>query len=282
VESAFSSETIRKNNQKRLQQDSRCQELIADIKAVEKLIDSFGFLQFGRDFIFCRKWSFSLQAIITSLELTIGSIIMCCECACIADANTLLRKYRDDLFFYLYIVVYDSNKKLDTPFATTDMEENISLWIRNDLNNLSIQDVLKAIGTSPQLRDAVATYKLQKSFNAIGERLNNFVHGNGYTYYNRNIEVYNDNELCGYLKALVYDLRYVTMAFMFLLILCSPLSIMSTDYIDYLEFGETPPEDSQYWVAPFVGRFISENSSLIDDNCYKYLLENTSMQLDPL
>jgi len=68
------------------------------------------------------------------------------------------------------------------------------------------------------------------------------------------------------------------MTFLFLLILCSPLSIMSTDYIDYLECGQTPPNDSQYWVAPFIEQFISEHSNLIDENCYKYLIENTSMQ----
>ena len=34
----------------------------------------------------------------------------------------------------------------------------------------------------------------------------------------------------------------------------------------------------QYWVAPFIEQFILENINLIDENCYKYLLENTYMQ----
>jgi len=247
------------------------------MKAIEDLISSFGFLQFGRDYIWCRRWSFSLQALISSVELTAGNIIECCECACIADANTLLRKYRDDLFFYLYIVVYDSNKKQDTPIDTTNMEENISRWIQNGLDSFYIQDVLRAIGASPELMEPASNYNLQKSFNSIGKRLNNFVHRNGYVYYNRSIGSYEENEFCNYLKVLQDDLKYMTVTFLFLLILCSPLSIMSTDYIDYLECGETPPDGSQYWVAPFVGRFLSENSNLIDDNCYKYLLEITNM-----
>lgn len=272
--------TIKHMNKAELLHNTKCQQLIDDIKVVEELISGFGFLQFGRDFILCDKWSFSLQSLIISIELTVGNIISCCENACVADANTLLRKFRDDLFFYLYIVVFDSRQKLEMPSDIQKMRKNISRWIQNDLNNLSIQEVLKVVGKSPQLRDVIAIYQLQKSFDAIGERLNNFVHGNGYAYYNRNIMEYKDNELFGYLKTLSDDMKYVTMSFLFLLILCSPLSIMATDYIDYLEFGETPPEDSQYWVAPFIEKFISENSDIIDENCYKYLAENTSMHFD--
>lgn len=112
----------------------------------------------------------------------------------------------------------------------------------------------------------------------MGKRLNNFVHGNGVEFYNRNINAYKAHELQDYLKILANDMKYITVTFLFLLILCSPLSVMSTDYIDYLDCGYTPPEDSQYWVAPFVEHFISNNINLIDENCYKYLEENTSMQ----
>jgi hypothetical protein len=256
--------------------------LIDEIKAIEKLIDDFGFLQFGRDFIMCDKWSISLQSLITSIELTAGNIVACCEYACIADSNILLRKYRDDLFFYLYIVVYDSSKNSENPFGNKKMKENISRWIKNGLDNFNINAVFKAVGTTQPLKEAVDTYELEKSFAAIGKRLNRFVHGNGYAYYNRFIEAYKENEFSNLLKTLVDDLKYVTVAYLFLLILCSPLSVMSTDYIDYIDFGESPPEDSQYWVAPFIMKFMSENINLIDENCYKYLLENTKMQFDPI
>lgn len=272
--------TIKELNQTEIQQDNIYQQLIDEMKAIEAFISSFGFLSFGRDYILCKNWSFSLQTIITSVELTAGNIIACCECACIADANSLLRKYRDDLFFYLYIVVFDSNQKLEIPNNSAIMEKNISRWIQNGLNNLYIQDVLKRIATSPQLKKAITAYKLQKSFEGIGERLNNFVHGNGFAYYNRNINAYKDDELHSHIKALANDMKYVTVTFLFLLILCSPLSIMSTDYIDFLDCGENPPEDSQYWVAPFIEEFISKNINLIDESCYRYLKENTDMQFN--
>lgn len=272
--------TIKKLNQTKMQQDIKCQQLINELKAIEKFICSLGFLSFGRDYILCKNWLFSLQAIITSVELTAGNIITCCESGCMADANCLLRKYRDDLFFYLYIIVFDSNQKREITNHTTEMEENISRWIQNGLNNLYIQDVLMAIGSSPQLKKAVTSYELQKSFNSIGERLNNFVHGNGFAYYNRNINVYEADELYDYMTVLTNDMKYITVTFVFLLILCSPLSVMSTDYIDYLDCGETPPEDSQYWVAPVIENFIANNINLIDENCYKYLIESTGMKFN--
>jgi len=281
MESTFNTETRRHANRIRIQQNAEYQQLIDEIKAIEKLIDSFGFLQFGRDYIMCDKWSISLQSLITSIELTAGNIVACCEYACIADANILLRKYRDDLFFYLYIVVFDSSKNSENPFGNKKMKENILRWIKNGLDNFNINEVFKAVGTSQQLKEAVDAYDLKKSFAAIGKRLNRFVHGNGYAYYNRFIEAYEENEFSNFLKTFVDDLKYVTVTYLFLLILCSPISMMSTDYIDYLDCGESPPEDSQYWVAPFIMKFMSENTSLIDENCYKYLLENTKMQFDP-
>lgn len=271
---------IKQINYEVVHEDIKIQQQIKEMKTIESFISDFGFLSDGRDYVLCDKWSFSLQSIITSVELTAGNIIQCCENGCLADGNALLRKYRDDLFFYLYIAIFDSNQKLGNVKKSTEMGENISRWVQNGLNNLYINDVLRAIGTSPQLKEAVAIYKLQKSFDVIGERLNDFLHGNGIAYYNRNIFTYKNDDCYIHIKRLANDMKYITVTFLFLLILCSPLSVMATDYIDYLDYGETPPKGSQYWIAPFVERFILGNINLIDVNCYRYLKESTNMEFD--
>ena len=102
------SSTIRQLNRKLIQENPTCQNSFNELKRLEKFLSRIGFLFFGRDFILCNNKVFSLQIISTSLELTMGSIISCCENGCVADANSLLRKYRDDMFFYLYLLVYDS------------------------------------------------------------------------------------------------------------------------------------------------------------------------------
>ena len=272
---------IRQFNQQIIINDTECQKAIIKMQSVERFLGDFGFLSFGRDYILCDNKAISLQMISTSFELTAGSIIACCESGCIADAFSLLRKYRDDMFFYLYIVVYDTRKKSGCETnATKKMERNIKRWLNNDLKNLIISDVLTDIGQSPWVEDAVKKYKLKSCFKDLGNKLNDYVHSNGISFYNQNINAYQEEDLHNQMNAVLKDLRFITVSFLFLLTLCSPLSIMSTDYIDYLDCGMMPPNGSQYWVAPFVADFFKSNMDLIDENCMDYLRDNSAMKFE--
>ena len=273
--------TTRQLNSQLIAQDKECEKSISEMRTVEKFLSDYGFLSFGRDFVFFRKQMFSLQMISTAFELTAGSIISCCESGCIADAYSLLRKYRDDMFFYLYIVVYDSFNKFDKETQiVSQMKKNIEKWIRNDLNDLNIGTVLQAIGQFPSVKEAVQKYNLKSYFDRLRNKLNNYVHSNGVSFYNRNVNAYRRETLQKLLLALQMDMRSITITFLFLLTLCSPLSIMSTDYIDCLDCNMTPPDESQYWVAPFVVEFFKRNIDLIDESCMQYLQDNTLMEFE--
>ncbi len=275
----FDSNLIRNTNKRIIADNPQYKEVISELHKIEHFISNLGFLSFGQTFICCGSYVFSLQKVMASVELTIGSIISCCESACVADANTLLRKYRDDLFFYLYVSVYNSICNLEKDEAKQSrMQKQISNWLENSMSELHIGDVMREIGTSPEIKEAVKKYKLQSFFCDLGKRLNNFVHSNGYEYYNLSVSIYTEDDLLKELKRLLDDTRFITVTFLFLLVLCSPLSVMSTDYIDYLEFKEIPPKGSQYWVAPFVENFFVKNIDLINENCMDYLRENTIMQ----
>ena len=277
----YGGSSIRQLNQEMIAQDLECQKIIAEMHAVEKFLSDFGFLSFGRDFVLCGKYTFSLQMVSTAFELTAGSMISCCESGCIADAYSLTRKYRDDLFFYLYIVVYDSCNKLDGKSQETDqMEANIERWINNNLDDLHIGTVLQAIGQSSRVRNAVQKYNLKSYFDTLNKRLNDYVHSNGLAFYNRNVNTYQGKTLQKQLQSLMTDMRSITITFLFLLTLCAPLSIMSTDYVDCLDCNMTPPDGSQYWVAPFVTAFFKRNIDLIDESCMKCLHDNTLMEFE--
>ena len=278
----FNDYSIRKLNYNYIAQDKDCQALLDEMRKIEKFLSDFGYLSFGRDLVLCRQYSFSLNTAATACELTAGSVISCCESGCMADAFSLLRKYRDDLFFYLFIQVYNASEKTENQSKNTkNMENSILRWIKNDLCNLNIGTVMKAIGQSPQVMDAAQKYNLQQYFDTINARLNNYVHSNGISFYNRNINAYPENGLKKQMQLLLKDMRFITISFLFLLTLCSPLSIMSTDYVDYLDCNMIPPEGSQYWVAPFVEEFFRNNIDLIDKNCMDYLKENTNMEFKP-
>ena len=277
----FSSETsVRDVNFNIIKYNKSCQDILASLKSLECFLCDFENLSSGRDIIFFHDRVFFLSKINISLECTMGSIISCCEYGCIADANTLLRKYRDDLFFYLYILFYDSEKKSGAESkALFEMEHNIDSWLQNELNHLNINSVLKAIASSPELNDAIKSYKLKSDFDRISRRLNSFVHGNGYWFYNQPSNDYKGSELAIEMAKICNDAKYVTVVFLFLLMLCTPIATMSTDYIACLDSGIQPPDGSQYWVAPFIQKFLAENESLISENCLQYLRDNTSMEI---
>ena len=270
---------MRNTNKTIINKSKDALKLIEQIKSLETLLTDFSFLIFGRDNIVCNNYVFSLQTILDSSQATLGNIIECCKCFCLADAYTLLRKYRDDLFFCLYLVIYNVNNKLQINRNTNKMEANIEQWCKNNLSNLNISEVLLTIGTSVYLKEAVYKYDLQTSFDKIGKLLNNYTHGNGYSFYNTKAWLLNEIDIEKQMNDIVCTAKNITLTFLFLLVLCAPQYIMSTDYIDYLESGQTPPAGSQYLVAPFIVKFFKNNLKMIDKNCYEYLKENTCMTL---
>lgn len=273
--------TDREMNQLAIKQDAVCQKIIRDLKSIEEFLNSFEDFGFERKLIVCRKSLLSLNVIMISLEFTAGSIISCCKAGCLADANTLLRKYRDDLFFYLYIVVYNENQfDVSAKSKIKEMENNIDHWVNDGLKDLNITTVLSTIAFFPEMKRAISEYKLKSFFDALGKRLNNYVHSNGIAYYNHRLDSFRRKEFQKDLEIILKDMRYITVSFLFLLTLCSPITIMSTDYIDCLEFNLDPPTDSQYWVATFIEEFFKSNLHLIDKNCINYLRKNTPMKFE--
>lgn len=270
--------TNRQMNQYKIEQDPVCQKIIQGLKSIEEFLNNFEGLAFDRNIIICRRPLFSFNAILPSLVFTAGSIVSCCESGCLADANTLLRKYRDDMFFYLYIVVYKKNTFDKTAESKIrEMKNNIERWDQDGLADLKIGVVLKTIASFPEMRNAIMKYKLKSFFDSLDTRLNNFVHSNGVSYYNRNFEKCRISDFQKGLEMVLKDMRFITVSFLFLLTLCSPITIMSTDYVDYLELNLVPPTNSQYWVAAFVEDFFKNNLDMIDKSCIDYLRENTPM-----
>lgn len=255
--------------------------MIKEIRYLQDFIDNLGVLTFGRDIIFIIKHKITIlpTKIYNSVVKTLQSIIGCCEHGNIADAYTLLRKYRDDLFFYLYLIVISENSDFYIDKKTNTQEIYVEKWLKNELSNLKITEILKYVSYSSKAKEGIIKYNLKDSFDKIGKNLNNFVHSNGVDYYNQNYYLYPEGELKSLTERFVNDLKYITMSFLFILSIIKNICIMSTDYIDALDFGDKPVKGSQYWVATFVSDFINKNGKLLDDNCKEYLREITGMEI---
>lgn len=158
-------------------------------------------------------------------------------------------------------------------------EKNIYDWVKNQQNDVYIGAIFKAIASS-RAGEAIKKYKLKDSFDKLASKLNNFVHANGRSYYNfsySRMDIRDNLEkVC---REFEEEITYITMSFLRVVVLIHPDLIMSEDYIDYLDCGHTPPENSQYWVAPFVSEFINRHKGILDENCDEYLRRVTGMQI---
>ncbi len=56
--------------------------------------------------------------------------------------------------------------------------------------------------------------------------------------------------------------------------------VMASDYLDYLECGQTPPENSQYWVAPFAIKTYNDTIRMKFPKLDKLILGYTYMYLN--
>ena len=69
-----------------------------------------------------------------------------------ADAYSLLRKYRDDLFYYVYFFTVADNSDLTQYVDVQQLNEdemNIWDWVHNKQKDLRIGSVLKCIASHP-------------------------------------------------------------------------------------------------------------------------------------
>jgi hypothetical protein len=253
--------------------NKHCNKLISEIEDIRDFFEDYSFHERPIvSYTAGKTMPFNLgrDRILFSIEQTLGSFQSVCGLGNFSDAHILMRKLRDDLFFYLFTTVTSIGGK---PIKVKEIE----LWMSNALSNLHFSDVLKRIANSPSLIEPIKHYKLQETFADIGAKLNNFTHGNGIDFYNMRYSHYQspgDDKLQNICEFLGHALNHVVVTFIFLETLCNPLSIASSDYVDHLDMGMTPPDNSQYWVAPYIKDFFERKKGFLDDNCITYLREN--------
>lgn len=271
------------NNKHFFTMNCEWQKLLREFESAKHFIDSLGLLAFGKDMGIIRSacgiQPVHTNQILQSAAQTIQSMIACAEYGNIADVHVLLRKLRDDLFFYLYVIVACRNNDILSEDNLSKQETYINAWIKNRLSRLNISEVIKDITNSGECVELVEKFKLKDELKQIGCTLNNYTHGNGNLYYNRLYTHYKGDEIRNISAELIYMLNYILITFVFLLVLLSPVSIIASDYLDALDFSMTPEENSQYWVVPFVVEFIEKHKDLLGKTSLEYLRTVTQMEI---
>lgn len=279
-EDIFDKDLKYKRNKEFVLNDVRFILLLEEIKYNKEFIYNLDELNYCKVIKLDLNNPFFISIILNSARLTLHSIQLCCENCNLADAHTLIRKYRDDLFFYLYILYVDNDTNIFSDEEKTKHQKNIDKWKEDGLSDLNITEILKYIGESDSSKEAVKKYKLKNSFTKISKDLNDFVHSNGKSFYNRGYIYYVDTKsIQENVNKIKYEINYITSVFLFLLILIRENYIASTDYIDCLDCGLEPEEGMQYWVAPFIKEYIDEKMILVNSEWKEYLKNKVSMEI---
>jgi hypothetical protein len=258
---------------------------------------------------------------LNAARYTLSSIWGCCKHACFSDAFTLVRKFRDDLVQYLFIVsTLDGIKGLSEEEAkryfnditnvdkvTEGMnllyeiissgrkkepyEKAVDSWLESTLSDdAHFQDrrlyfdaskYISMLKNNDTIKNCFELY-LVSLWSTLDRELNNYVHSNGRKYILSNLPDYIYNHRKDIIFHLISAIRDIMVIFISLIILIKPSFIQSSDYINYLDIGETPPEGSQYWVASIIQDFIDTDIVRVSSCLKQFLKENNryNMQIE--
>src|SRR4029077_2860137 len=116
-------------------------------------------------------------------------------------------------------------------------------------------------------------------YKQLRQRCNDHTHYNFY----HNV-LLNDNQIAlkGRRQALEQfscDVRDVFILHLSYMLFAKGHYMMSSDYVDCLECGKTPEQDSQYWVAPFVQETFDQTVKKFRPDIAVVIKQHTSMHL---
>jgi hypothetical protein len=253
------------------------------------------------------KEHFTLNTVlIDSATQTLKSIKSCCSIGSFSDANTLIRKLRDDLIQYIYIlnivnsrnpffeedlkgITIDNSEEFTKSFLNlrinntlNEDEQAVSAWFSNSVSDLQrpikkkleFENYMKVLKENENIHKILFDYNLQEYWDILRKKLNDYVHNNGNKFSAQNNIKSFDAGLETHLKNISIRTNYISSLFLSLLLMVDSTIIMSSDYIDHLDCELEPPEESQYFIARFVQDFIDNKVAKLHPELKQYLKDN--------
>ncbi|PZR29154.1 MAG: hypothetical protein DI535_03835 [Citrobacter freundii] len=228
--------------------------------------------------------------LLDSAVRTLQSIKLTCSIGAFSDANSLIRKLRDDLLLYVFLLEMAKNcpalnEDLSMRTTVSNDERAAVGWLTGKVDalpwpikkKLAFENYMEYLKSDSNIHDTLVKHDLTTYWETLRGRLNDYVHNNGKQFTLHNIIQPFDKNLEVHFKNIEYRTSYIISFFLVLLTMVEGPLLMSTDLVDYLDMNMDPPEDCQYQIAPFVQQFIDEKvvklhpelkGYLRDNNCY--------------
>lgn len=233
---------------------------------------SFPFVALGTQGL-CGTESYLYSSILGTLK----SIDHLLKCGRLADSYSLLRRYFDTAVATTYVSLYlDEHVNPDQLVV-----DHINDWVRGKAKLPDFGTMCSYLSNNPRLSTVSVSLLNDLRYREIRTRCNDYVHFNTYE-----SVMLNDSDLCMSRRAAAVRQFEMDLADIFILhFACTLLSrgqyLASSDYVDYLELGLTPPEDSEYWVAPIAMRAFDSIVVPLRPDTASLLLASSQMKLKP-
>lgn len=192
---------------------------------------------------------------LSSIKGTITSIRLSLECGNINDAFSLLRKYQDISVMHIYSILY-----LENNFSIDNITvKEINDWVKEEEKSPNYKKMIKYIANSEKTKKITNVIKKKNNID-LRQRFNDHAHFNFYSYLSLNDSTrYNfNNDKTTFLNQFSNDINIIYVSHFIWLFTVKEYYMTASDYVDYLDMGEEPPENSQYWVSPFIQEMFSE------------------------
>jgi hypothetical protein len=231
----------------------------------------FGFITKGTNTI-CNIDSY----VFSSIKGTVDSIYDILYKGRINDSYALLRKYYDSVIINIY-----SNLYLNDNFNIENfIVDKINNWIKGVEKLPDINVMVKYIKKSKKLESITKLIDKGDTYKNIRNRCNDNMHYNFYI----NI-LLNDNEIflgnrLKYLNTFSKDITNIFILHFSYLFYLNDYYMMSTDYVDSLECGLQPEENSQYFVATFIQKMYDKVIKTNRNDIALELKNHTFMKLE--
>ncbi|MGI2036943.1 hypothetical protein ACRN9Z_02540 [Shewanella frigidimarina] len=210
-----------------------------------------------------------------SMKGTIESINMVLKSGKLNDAYALLRKYYDSVMVNAYTNLYINDNAGRDGYYITEIND----WLHGKKPLPRMPKMSKYLDSSESLIELNKLLKLDKRYEGIRERCNDNMHYNFFALLMLNEGKIYMKERFQNLEQLRRDVRDVFILNMAYILTINEYYMMSSDYVDHLEVGMTPPEGSQYWVALFIQDMLSKVLFLERPDVFDLLISQTSMEL---
>lgn len=219
------------------------------------------------------------------LALQLESINRIISIGNLGDSFTILRKYEDLTLISVYMCIKEENEN----FADRKIED--WPWIIDELNNWASNEKDYKMKSFELINKIIRESQIGDLLNLI-ESKNDYITlrnntGNRYTHFNqfrtvhslRGIDLLTIDKI---LNQIEYVLTHYFIRYFALLANIREDFFRSSDYIDYLDAGLTPPDEALYWVSPFANDLLNDVVFKHRPDIGQYIVDNSQMQWELL